>query len=165
MTTVEHRTEFRRTVVAAMLWLAVCAGAFCFAALGAMTVTARSRPPVEIESAYAALVFGQVLFLVFLWPLFEQDGLPISEVGQRAGLAKSSMTTIVRGLVKDGLVRLEEDSSDHRVRRLYLTRRARDLEQVLTDGATRLRHRVTATLGIQGQQQLHRTLQRLLDTL
>ncbi|MCK5440027.1 MAG: MarR family transcriptional regulator, partial [Gemmatimonadetes bacterium] len=56
-----------------------------------------------------------------LWPLFEQDGLPISEVGQRAGLAKSSMTTIVRGLVKDGLVRLEEDSSDHRVRRLYLT--------------------------------------------
>jgi thioredoxin reductase (NADPH) len=24
-----------------------------------------------------------------LWPLFEQDGLPISEVGQRAGLAKS----------------------------------------------------------------------------
>jgi DNA-binding MarR family transcriptional regulator len=100
-----------------------------------------------------------------LWPLFEQDGLPISEVGQRAGLAKSSMTTIVRGLVKDDLVRLEEDASDHRVRRLYLTRRARELEQVLTDGATRLRHRVTATLGIQGQQQLHRTLQRLLDTL
>jgi hypothetical protein len=30
---------------------------------------------------------------------------------------------------------------------------------------TRLRHRVTATLGIQGQQQLQQNLQRLLDTL
>lgn len=100
-----------------------------------------------------------------LWPLFEEDGLPISEVGQRADLAKSSMTTIVRGLVKDGLVRMAEDSSDHRIKRLYLTPRARELERVLTDGITRLRHRVTATLGIQGQQQLHRTLQRLLDAL
>ena len=100
-----------------------------------------------------------------LWPLFEEDGLPISEVGQRAGLPKSTMTTIVRGLERSGLVRLETDPSDHRVRRLYLTPRARELERVLVDAVTRLRHRVTATLGIQGQQQLHRTLQRLLDTL
>ncbi|HUP01540.1 MAG TPA: MarR family transcriptional regulator [Gemmatimonadota bacterium] len=100
-----------------------------------------------------------------LAPLFEEDGLPISELGERAGIVKSSMTTIVRGLVEDGLVRLEADASDHRVRRLFLTPRARELERVLNDGVTRLRHRVTATLGIQGQQQLHRTLQRLLETL
>lgn len=100
-----------------------------------------------------------------LWPLFEQDGLPISELGQRAGLAKSSMTTIVRSLERDGLVRVETDAADQRVKRLRLTPRARELERVLTDGVTRLRHRVTATLGPQGQQQLHRTLQRILDTL
>lgn len=100
-----------------------------------------------------------------LWPLFEQDGLPISEVGQRAGMAKSSMTTIVRGLEKGGLVRLESDRADHRVKRLWLTPRARELERVLGDGVTRLRHRVTATLGIQGQQQLQQNLVRLLDTL
>ncbi|HYO46908.1 MAG TPA: MarR family transcriptional regulator [Gemmatimonadota bacterium] len=100
-----------------------------------------------------------------LWPLFEQDGLPISEVGQRAGMAKSSMTTIVRGLERGGLVRLESDRADHRVKRLWLTPRARELERVLGDGVTRLRHRVTATLGIQGQQQLHQNLVRLLDTL
>jgi hypothetical protein len=46
-----------------------------------------------------------------------------------------------------------------------LTPRARELERVLTDRETRLRHRVTATLGIQGQRQLLVTLQRLLDTL
>lgn len=100
-----------------------------------------------------------------LWPLFEQDGLPISEVGQRAGMAKSSMTTIVRGLERGGLVRLESDRADHRVKRLWLTPRARELERVLGDGVTRLRHRVTATLGIQGQLQLHQNLVRLLDTL
>ena len=100
-----------------------------------------------------------------LWPLFGQDGLPISEVGQRAGLAKSSMTTIVRGLERAGLVRLESDAADHRVKRLWLTPRARDLERVLGDGVTRLRHRVTATLGIQGQQQLQQNLIRLLDSL
>jgi DNA-binding MarR family transcriptional regulator len=100
-----------------------------------------------------------------LWPLFEQDGLPISEVGQRAGLAKSSMTTIVRGLEREGLVRLEADRADQRIKRIWLTPRARELERVLGDGVTRLRHRVTATLGIQGQQQLHQNLVRLLDTL
>jgi DNA-binding MarR family transcriptional regulator len=100
-----------------------------------------------------------------LWPLFEMDGLPISEVGLRAGLAKSSMTTIVRGLERAGLVRLESDRADHRLKRLWLTPKARELERVLGDGVTRLRHRVTATLGIQGQQQLQQNLARLLDSL
>ena len=100
-----------------------------------------------------------------LGPLFEDDGLPISEVGRRIGLSKSTMTTLVRGLERDGFVRVVEDDGDHRVRRLFLTDRSRSLEQILNDGATRLRHRVTATLGPQGQQQLHRTLQRLLDSL
>ncbi len=100
-----------------------------------------------------------------LWPLFERDGLPISEVGQRAGMAKSSMTTIVRGLERGGFVRLESDTADHRIKRLWLTPRARELERVLGDGVTRLRHRVTATLGIAGQQQLQQNLLRLLDSL
>ncbi|MFN2384318.1 MAG: MarR family winged helix-turn-helix transcriptional regulator [Gemmatimonadota bacterium] len=100
-----------------------------------------------------------------LRPLFDGDGLPISEVGRQAGLPKSTMTTVVRTLEEAGLVRLEEDAADHRVTRLFLTGRGRELERSLTDGITRLRHRVTATLGPQGQQQLHKTLQRVLDSL
>ena len=100
-----------------------------------------------------------------LRPLFEQDGLPISEVGARVGLPKSTMTTVVRHLEREGLVLVESDAGDHRVKRMHLTDRARDLEQALSDGITRLRHRVTATLGPQGQQQLHKTLQRIVDTL
>lgn len=100
-----------------------------------------------------------------LRPLFERDGLPISEVGARVGLPKSTMTTVVRHLEREALVRVESDGDDHRVKRMYLTPRARDLERTLSDGVTRLRHRVTASLGPQGQQQLHRTLQRIVDTL
>lgn len=100
-----------------------------------------------------------------LRPLFESDGLPISEVGHRAGLAKSSMTTIVRSLVADGLVEVETDPEDHRVKRLRLTRRARALEGAMDDGVTRLRHRVTAALGPHGREQLHKTLERLLHAL
>lgn len=100
-----------------------------------------------------------------LRPLFDQDGLPISEVGARAGLAKSTMTTVVQHLVHEGLVRIESDGDDHRVKRMYLTPRARELERAIGEGLTRLRHRVTASLGPQGQQQLHRTLQRIIETL
>lgn len=100
-----------------------------------------------------------------LRPLFDHDGLPISEVGARAGLAKSTMTTVVQQLVREGLVRIEGDGDDHRVKRMYLTPRARELERAIGEGLTRLRHRVTASLGPQGQQQLHRTLQRIIDTL
>lgn len=100
-----------------------------------------------------------------LGPLFEHDRRPISEVGARAGLAKSSMTTIVRRLEEDGLVVVEEDPSDARVKRLVLTARGRELERAVGDEVTRLRHRVTATLGPEGQRDLHRTLHRLLDSL
>ena len=41
----------------------------------------------------------------------------------------------------------------------------RALEGAMQGGVTRLRHRVTAALGPAGQRELHRTLQRVLDTL
>lgn len=59
-----------RWVAAAVAWLVVCGVAVCVAVLGLLSQR-RLRSPVEIESAYAALVSGQTFFLVFLWPLFE----------------------------------------------------------------------------------------------
>lgn len=100
-----------------------------------------------------------------LSPLFESDELPISVVGERAGLAKSSMTTIVRRLAREGWVRVIEDPDDQRVKRLALTPRGRELERAIGDAATRLRHRVTATLGPRGQRDLHRTLERLHERI
>lgn len=137
------------------------------AELGDLLTLGAERWRERLADACRAAGFGEVALtsVQVLVPLFDEDGLSIGELGQRAGIVKSSMTTIVRGLVRDGLVEIEEAASDHRVKRLHLTPRARELERVLSDAVTRLRHRVTASLGIQGQQQLHRTLQRLLATL
>jgi hypothetical protein len=64
---------YARWTGAAMLWLAVCCATTCVALLGLLSVE-RLPSPVEIESAYPALVVGQAFFLVFLWPLFERPG-------------------------------------------------------------------------------------------
>ena len=58
----------------------------------------------EVRPAYGSL----------LLPLFEQDGLRMGELGRRAGLAKQTMTTMVRLLERDGLVRRETDPDDGR---------------------------------------------------
>ncbi len=135
--------------------------------LGELLDGCAARWRSRVVDACAAAGFPEVTATTcaVLRPLFERDGLPISEVGERAGLAKSSMTTIVRNLERDGLVEVREDPADHRVKRLVLTERGRALEGAMQGGVTRLRHRVTAALGPAGQRELHRTLQRVLDTL
>jgi DNA-binding MarR family transcriptional regulator len=65
-----------------------------------------------------------------LLPLFEEDGLRMGELAQRARLAKQTMTTMVRLLERDGLVRREPDSEDRRAVRVYLTHRSRRFRPV-----------------------------------
>jgi hypothetical protein len=71
------KRAWRGDVLAAVLWLAVCAGALGLAMLGLLTVPASEarsglRSPVEIEHAAVALVVAQAFFLLFLWPLSER---------------------------------------------------------------------------------------------
>ena len=75
-------SEFRLWAGAAMLWLAVCAGAVSAALLGLLSIDRPDkvlRSPVEIEHAFIALVAGQAFFLVFLWPLFEHPAATRAE--------------------------------------------------------------------------------------
>jgi DNA-binding MarR family transcriptional regulator len=96
----------------------------------------------EVRPAYGSL----------LLPLFEEDGLRMGELGRRARLAKQTMTTMVRLLERDRLVRRESDPDDRRASRIYLTERAlrfrpvaervlRELDQLVTEsiGASRAR--------------------------
>ncbi len=77
-----NRPELRRWRGAAVAWLATCGAAVGLALLGLLSVGSE-RSSVEIENAYAALVVGQALFVVFVWPLFER---PRSDA-ERDGLA------------------------------------------------------------------------------
>src|ERR671937_637983 len=74
----------------------------------------------EVRPAYGSI----------LLPLFEQDGLRMGELARRARLSKQTMTTMVRLLERDGLVRREPDPHDGRAFRIVLTDRARRFEPV-----------------------------------
>jgi MarR family transcriptional regulator, temperature-dependent positive regulator of motility len=65
-----------------------------------------------------------------LLPLFEEDGLRMGELARQAGLAKQTMTTMVRLLERDGLVRRVADPADRRAGLIYLTERGRDFQPV-----------------------------------
>jgi DNA-binding MarR family transcriptional regulator len=65
-----------------------------------------------------------------LVPLFEQDGLRMGELAHRSRLSKQTMTTMVRLLEREQLVRRERDPDDGRAYRIVLTAKARRFEPV-----------------------------------
>lgn len=64
-----------------------------------------------------------------LFTLLEKDGSTLSEIGQRAKIENSSLTTMVDKLEKDNLVERRLNAQDRRVIRLFLTEKGRDLAQ------------------------------------
>jgi DNA-binding MarR family transcriptional regulator len=69
--------------------------------------------------------FGSILL-----PLFEEDGLRITDLGQRAGLSKQTMTTMIRLMEDRGLVERRPDRLDRRAARIFLTQRSRAFKKV-----------------------------------
>jgi len=65
-----------------------------------------------------------------LVPLFEEDSLRMGELARRARLSKQTMTTMVRLLEREQLVRRERDPADGRAYRVVLTAKARRFEPV-----------------------------------
>jgi DNA-binding MarR family transcriptional regulator len=102
------------------------------------------RGYAEVRPAYGSI----------LLPLLEEDGLRIGELGQRARLAKQTMTTMVRALERNGLVSLEPDADDGRAMRVYLTPRARGFRSVAEEALAELDDLVTAALGTRRSAQL-----------
>ena len=86
--------------------------------------------------------YGSVLL-----PLFEQDGLRMGQIAHRALLSKQTMTTLVRLLERERLVRRDRHPDDGRAFRISLTDRARRFrpvaDNVLADMDRLVRARVT----------------------
>jgi MarR family transcriptional regulator, lower aerobic nicotinate degradation pathway regulator len=74
----------------------------------------------EVRPSYGSIVL----------PLFEEDGLRMGELAERARLSKQTMTTMIRLIERDGLVRRQRDPEDRRAFRVYLTARARSFRPV-----------------------------------
>jgi DNA-binding MarR family transcriptional regulator len=63
--------------------------------------------------------------LIKLW---RQDGLTITELGDKLFLKASTITSLVDRMERDGLVRRERNQDDRRVVKIFLTKKATDLE-------------------------------------
>ena len=64
-----------------------------------------------------------------LYVLFQEDGVPIKTVSEKCGLAITSLTTMLERMEKNGLILRRQDTVDKRKTLLFLTDKARDLEQ------------------------------------
>ena len=64
-----------------------------------------------------------------LYVLFQEDGVPIKTVSEKCSLAITSLTTMLERMEKGGLILRRQDSADKRKTLLFLTDKARNLEQ------------------------------------
>ena len=102
-----------------------------------------------LAKGFADRGFGEVRpsYGSVLLPLFEDDGLRMGQIAERARLSKQTMTTMVRLCERDGLVYRERDPHDARAFRIHLTERAKDFKPVAQEILRELDTNVLATLG------------------
>ena len=102
--------------------------------------------------------YGSVLL-----PLFEEDGLRMGQIAERARLSKQTMTTLVRLCERDGLVLRERDAHDARAFQIGLTKRAKEFRPVAGQILRELDGRVLAALGERETATLIRALKGVMD--
>jgi DNA-binding MarR family transcriptional regulator len=113
----------------------------------------RGRGFAEVRPAY-----GSVLI-----PLFEEDGLRMGQLAERARVSKQTMTTLVRLAERDGLVTREPDPSDGRAALVWLTDRSRAFRPVAERAVGALERQVAARLTREQIEQLKSALRELGD--
>ena len=118
-----------------------------------------------LAEAFAECGFAEVRpsYGSVLLPLFEEDGLRMGQIAERARLSKQTMTTLVRLCERDGLVSRERDPFDARAFRIQLTARAKDFRPVAGEILRELDAKVLAALGERQRNALARALKGVMD--
>jgi DNA-binding MarR family transcriptional regulator len=100
--------------------------------IGFLLAKATQRWNELLADRFAAAGFTDVRpsYGSVLLPLFEEDGLRMGEVAQRARLRKQTMTDIVHRLERAGLVERRPDPADGRASLIFLTARSRKFAPV-----------------------------------
>lgn len=127
---------------------------------------------MQVAKAHRALVAdgllelglrtGQELVLAQLW---REDGLRHSQVAERVGVAPPTVTKVLKGMERAGLLMRRVDSEDARASRVWLTEYGRSLREPVEQ----LWHEVEskALQGLDGSERelLERALARIRDNL
>ena len=87
-----------------------------------------------------------------------QDGLRLTDIAARAGMAPQSMGEIVDDLVAKGYLARHEDPADRRAKRIYLTQKGRQTAQASRIALVEVEQRISEILGVRKYQEMRRNL-------
>jgi DNA-binding MarR family transcriptional regulator len=87
-----------------------------------------------------------------------QDGLRLTDIAARAGMAPQSMGEIVDDLVAKGYLARHEDPADRRAKRIYLTQKGRQTAQASRIALREVEQRISEILGMRKYQEMRRNL-------
>ncbi len=100
--------------------------------LGFLIAKAAQRWNERLHERFAAAGYPEVRssYGAILVPLYEEDGLRMGVLSERALLSKQTMTTMVRLLEKEDLVLRRPDPEDARASLVFLTEKGRRFRAV-----------------------------------
>jgi DNA-binding MarR family transcriptional regulator len=84
-----------------------------------------------------------VAYFAVLQALWENDGMSITDLGEKAQLEKSTMTSLIDRMEGAGLVKREDHPTDRRAYQICLTPRGKDLEEKLDEVVARAYRHLT----------------------
>ncbi len=134
--------------------------------VGFLLAKATQRWNELLQERFRAAGWGDVRpsYGSLLVPLYEEDGLRMGELARRALLSKQTITTMVRLLEREGLVRRERDPDDGRAFRIVLTRKARRFEPIAERAVADLGELARARLGDRRLASLKHDLKEWIET-
>ena len=129
--------------------------------LGFLLAKASQRWNERLAEGFAAAGFPEVRpsYGSVLLPLWEEDGLRMGRLAERARLSKQTMTTLVRLCERDGLVERAPDPEDGRATVVSLTARARAFAPVAAAVVAGLEEEVST----RARRELTRALKEVMD--
>ena len=105
---------------------------------------------------------GQWFFLRELW---EEDGLTQRELAFRVGIAAPTTAVAIRGMIKDDLIKRVSDPADRRKKRILLTKKGRNLKNILLPHARDVNRNATKDFNANEIRQLRDYINRMKRNL
>ena len=104
-----------------------------------------------------------VAYFAVLQALWENDGPSISDLGERAQLEKSTMTSLIDRMEGAGLVRREDHPTDRRAYRICLTAGGKELEAKLDQVVSRVYQDLTRGIAEKDLQKSTEVCKKLIE--
>ena len=104
-----------------------------------------------------------VAYFAVLQALWENNGLSITDLGEKAQLEKSTMTSLIDRMESAGLVRREDHPTDRRAYQICLTPRGKELQEKLDEVVAKVYRHLTRGIPEEDLQKSIKVCKRLIQ--